>query len=322
MESINDKEYIWAEKYRPTKINDMILPEKIHKKIKEWIASGEIPNLGFFSNTPGTGKTSLNKAICAELGATHLFINSSKDGGIDLGRNRISSFASSVSIDGSLKVISLSECDGMTNELQRAIRDIIDAYSQNCRFILTANYTDRLIEPILTRVECIDFDKEFRDNKVELGKKILNRLKFVLENEKVEYDVNDLKKIILSFYPCIRKMFLVIQQNTIDNRLCIDKKTFETLESNETIESHAYLVSALKKKDYQESRKVIAQIVNYSDFYKYLYKNIDRIFEVESIQQAVVLIQHYYYQDNTCRDRELCLSALIASMIKQDLKYK
>ncbi|ANH51140.2 sliding clamp loader subunit [Campylobacter phage PC5] len=316
MKSINEKEYIWAEKYRPSRIDDMILPDQLHLKIKEWINSGEIPNLGFFSNTPGTGKTSLNKAICDELGATHLFINSSKESGVDLARNKITSFASSVSIDGSLKIISLSECDGMTNELQRSIRDIIDEYTQNCRFILTANYTDRLIEPILTRVTCIDFDKEFNDNKTELGVKILDRLEFILQNEKVEYDKKDLQKLIQCFYPCIREMLIVMQHNTVNNKLVIDEKVFEN------INNYSNLVEALKKKDYTEARKIIAQTVSYSGFYQYLFKNVDKFFELESIPQAVMLIEHYSDHDRTSRDRELCLSALVAALIKYDMKYK
>lgn len=315
MQKINENETIWAEKYRPQTLDDMILPDKMIAKFREWIANKDIPHIGFVSDTPGTGKTSINKILAREITDEHLFINASKDGGINTLRDTIINFVSSVSINGDLKIVSLSEADGLTGELQKAIRDVIDSNSQNCRFILTCNYIDRIIEPILTRISLFDFDKEFQENKVELSKKILDRLEFILKNENVKYNIDDLKKLIIAFYPCVRNIIIVMQQNTVNGELTINEKSFEHTNS------YIDLTNAIKEGNFKIARQIISGMASFNGYYRYLYKNIDKIFTEASIQQAVIIIQHYFEMAERSRDKELTISALSASLIKQKLEY-
>lgn len=319
MLSVNEKEFIYAEKYRPKTIDDMILPNKLLLKIKEWIDKKEICNSVFFGG-PGNGKTSLATAIANAVSSSILTVNASKETGIDLIRTKVVSFATSVSFDDKIKIIILSEADGLGADPQRAIRDIIDENSQNCRFILTCNYTDRLIEPVMTRLTPINFDKEFAENKVELGKKILDRLELILQNENVEYQTKDLKQLISLYYPSVREMLINLQNSVIEENgtktLRIDEKLLES--------SIKYkdLVLALKNKDFMKARKEITAILSHNGFYQYLYRNIDKVFNEDSIQQAIIAIQHYYDMSSRSRDTELCLSALCAQLIKLNLNFK
>lgn len=318
--NIIENEYIWAEKYRPTIIQDLILPSMLKLKIKEWINDKDIPNIALFSNTPGTGKTSLNKILLKELDADSMFINSSLESGIGVVRNKIITFSSQVSLFGKLKIISLSECDYTTSEFQASIRDIIESYSDNVRFILTANYPDRIIEPVLARMTIIDFDKEFEEHKQEVAVEILNRLIAILDNENVKYNKEDLTLIIKNYFPSIRQMLIVLQQMVVvkDSKkmLIIDKNM---LESSNNFDK---LIGSLKSDNFVECRKLIGSIVNINGFYQYLYKNIDKIFELESIPSAVITIQHYYYQSQLCRDKDLCLTAMVCQLLKSKLTYK
>lgn len=319
--SVNELEFIWAEKYRPLTVDDMILPDKLISKIKEWTASKEVPNLGFFGG-PGNGKTSLANTIVNAVTSSKLVINASKETGIDIVRNKITSFATAVPLtDDKIKVIILSESDGLGPEAQRSIRDIIDDHSQNCRFVFTANYTDRLIEPLLTRLTIINFDKEFAENKQELGAKILQRLEFILARENVTYDVKDLHQLILLYYPSIRELLINLQNNVIiepdgSKVLKVDAKLLESSVK------YRDLVLALKEGDFMKARKEITSIVSHTGFYQHLYRNVDKIFDTDSIQQAIIVLQHYYDQSTRARDQELCLSALCAQLIKLGLKYK
>lgn len=318
--NIIENEYIWAEKYRPTIIQDLILPSMLKLKIKEWINDKDIPNIALFSNTPGTGKTSLNKILLKELDADSMFINSSLESGIGVVRNKIITFSSQVSLFGKLKIISLSECDYTTSEFQASIRDIIESYSDNVRFILTANYPDRIIEPVLARMTIIDFDKEFEEHKQEVAVEIFNRLIAILDNENVKYNKEDLTLIIKNYFPSIRQMLIVLQQMVVvkDSKkvLIIDKNM---LESSNNFDK---LIESLKSDNFVECRKLIGSIVNINGFYQYLYKNIDKIFELESIPSAVITIQHYYYQSQLCRDKDLCLTAMVCQLLKSKLTYK
>ena len=196
MEKINQYEYIWVEKYRPQTINDLIITESLRSQVKTWIEEGQIPNLGLFSSTPGTGKTSFAKVIANELNADCMFVNASKESGIDLVRNKLQNFASTVSLDGMIKIAFLDEVDGTTGEMQKSIRGFIEEFTQNCRFIMTGNYINRIIGPVLNRLSIIDFDAMFNKNYSEIGKQILNRLEFILKNENVEYDVETLKPLL------------------------------------------------------------------------------------------------------------------------------
>ena len=201
-------DFLWVEKYRPQKIDDCILPKKIKDTFKQFIESGELPNF-LFSGGPGIGKTTVAKALCNEVGAEYLLINGSEEGNIDTLRTKIKSFASTISLTDSKKVVILDEADYLNpNSTQPALRAFIEEFSNNCRFIFTCNYKNRIIEPLHSRCAVVDFKIENKDNSAYidsffsyLSSQLLNNYNFVHAidfygsflgiKEKFKYNITD-----------------------------------------------------------------------------------------------------------------------------------
>ena len=316
MKKIDNKAYIWNERYRPSTIHDVIIPDKMRTSILEWInTDGEIPNLGLFGNTPGLGKTSIAKAIINDLDADAIFINASKDNGIDMVRNKIQSYASTKSFDGTTKIVIMDEFDGTSAEMQKSFRGSIEEYSKNCRFILTANYNDKIIEPILNRLSNYNLDNIFAVNKAELAKQIYDRLIFILNNEKVEYSVADVKTLIGMFYPSIREMINVIQQSVEDGKLTVN---YTAADLNKI---YIGLLDAIKDKDYERCRILSSQVISPTGFYKFIYKHLDTLFINKSIPMVVVNLHHFMTSNINARDPEISIAAFCAKlMITTDIK--
>ena len=148
--------FLWSEKYRPRKIEDCILPEKMTRYFTDIVKRGHLDNMTFIG-TAGVGKTTVAKALCEEMGIGHLLINASESGNIDTIRTTVRQYASTVSLQGGIKAIILDEADGLTNQAQQALRGAIEEYSANCRFIFTGNFGNRIIEPIISRAPLVDF---------------------------------------------------------------------------------------------------------------------------------------------------------------------
>jgi replication factor C small subunit len=317
MEKINQHEYIWAEKYRPQTINDLIITESLRSQVKTWIEEGQIPNLGLFSSTPGTGKTSFAKAIANELNADCLSVNASKESGIDLVRNKLQNFASTVSLEGMIKIAFLDEVDGTTGEMQKSIRGFIEEFTQNCRFIMTGNYINKIIGPVLNRLSIIDFDVMFNKNYAEIGKQILNRLEFILKNENVEYDVETLKPLITGLFPSVREMTIILQQSVVNKKLELDMSYVEMHKS------FINLLNAIKDKDYIKCRSIVSDIPNPTNFYSFLYKNLNKYFEEKSMASLVIALHHFMSSNVNARDPEISLAAFCASLVRsQEIFFK
>ena len=182
------QQFLWVEKYRPMHIQDCILPESVKKQFQQFIAKGEVPNL-LLSGTAGTGKTTIARALCTELNCDYIVINGSDEGRqIDTLRTKIKQFASAVSFEGKTKVVILDEADYMNRDsVQPALRGFIEQFAENCRFIFTCNYSNRLIDPLHSRTTVIDFKLAPSDRPV-LASKFLKRMEFILTNEGVEYN--------------------------------------------------------------------------------------------------------------------------------------
>lgn len=314
---VNNKEYLWVEKYRPQRIADIIITEDMRSKLLKWKKDGEIPNIGLFSNTPGLGKSATSKAIINDLEADSMFMNSSKDNGIDLVRNKIHSFASAVSFEGTTKIVVLDEVDGTSPQFQEAFRGSIEEFSKNCRFILTGNYKDKIIEPVLNRLVIFDLDNVFHKNKGELAKQIYDRLCFILENEQVEYESQDVKTLISQYYPSMREMINTLQSNIgDDNKLKID---FSQSDLNKL---YTQLVSAIQSKSYEKCRLLASDINIPNGFYKYIYKNLDKLFVIDSIPQVVAITHHFMSTNTNSRDPEITIAAYCARLIMAvDVKF-
>mgnify|MGYP003323523104 CR=1 FL=1 len=208
--------FLWVEKHRPTNINDCILPENLKKTFKEFVEDKHIPNL-ILSGGPGVGKTTVAKAMLDEIGATSLLVNGSEESGIDVLRNKIKNFASTVSLEGGRKYVILDEADYLNPQsTQPALRGFMEEFHKNCGFILTCNYVEKIIEPIQSRCQTFQIiPPTKKDVAVQMDK--------ILKTEDIKYKVEDLVPIIDSAYPDIRKVINTCQLNSFKGELKVSK---------------------------------------------------------------------------------------------------
>lgn len=308
---MNQNDFLWVEKYRPKSIEECILPSGLKTTFQQMIDSGQCQNL-LLSGRPGCGKTTVARAIASELETDCLVINCSEDGNIDTLRTKIRNFASTVSFSGNNKIVILDEFDySNPQSMQPALRGFIEEFSNNCRFILTCNYKNRIIEPLHSRCTTIDF-KFSNDDKVEMSMKFMDRLKVILKQEEIQYDEKVLAKLILRYFPDFRKLlnelqrYSVIQKNIDSGILSI---------SGEVIVKD--LLVAMKSKDFVAVRKwVIANISNdpvhiFRKIYDGLYDN----FEPSTIPQAILILADYQYKSAFVADQEINLTACLVQLM-------
>lgn len=200
---------VWYEKYKPKNVSELIVPSDIKERMISFISREEVPHIGLFSTEPGTGKSSTAHAIITQIGCEALWINASMEKGIEVLRGKIQNFASQASFDGKLKIVVMDEFDNFSQDGQKAFRGFINEFSDNCRFIITGNYKEKIIEPLLNRLEVYDFNSFDRK---EILKPIFERLQEILNNEGISYEKRDLVPVINSFYPSIRAMIGAIQR--------------------------------------------------------------------------------------------------------------
>ena len=183
--------FLWVEKYRPKTIEECILPDRIKTLFQQIALEGRIPNM-ILSGGPGMGKTTVAKALCNEVGCDFLMINGSEESGIDVLRTKIRGYASTVSFDGKRKVVILDEADYLNPQsTQPALRSFIEEFEKHCSFIMTCNYINRIIEPLHSRCQTIDF-RINKEEKLNVGSNFGKRLYTILDQEKVDYD----KKVV------------------------------------------------------------------------------------------------------------------------------
>ena len=212
MSEIRDDQFLWCEKYRPQKIDDCVLPDSLKNLFKQYVQQGELPNF-IFSGSAGVGKTTVARALCNEIGADYLFINASENGGIDVLRNKIKSYASSVSlVSGGVKVVILDEADYLEqHSTQPALRSFIEEFSNNCRFILTCNFKNRIIQPLHSRCSVIDFKIDGKD-KPKIAANFYRRVVDILKRENVEFDQKVVAKVVETYFPDFRRVLNELQR--------------------------------------------------------------------------------------------------------------
>ena len=298
---INKNETIWYEKYRPQQIKDLIITDDIRAKLQHQVDSRQITNMLFCSETPGTGKTSTVNAIVRESGIESLFINASLENGIDTLRGKIKQFASACSFNGDRRLVILDESDNFSENFQAAFRGIIEEFSSNCSFIMTCNYVNKIIPAIVNRFEVYNFDN-FYTNRESLIKQIFQRLKFILEQEQINFDPKDLIPIINTYYPSVRGMFGFTQKSIINNNLVVDQTQLQNLSGfNELIEN-------IKQKKFEGMLNEVYKVNNPDSFYTYMYKNLQD-FNQKSRPQILICIAKYQFQSASVRDKNLNLAA-------------
>ena len=302
-------QFLWVEKYRPTRIEDCIIPDQVKEQFKQFIAKGEVPNL-LLSGSAGTGKTTIARALCNELGCDYIVINGSDEGRqIDTLRTKIRSFASAVSFEGKTKVVILDEADYMNREsVQPALRGFIETFSENCRFIFTCNYDNRLIDPLQSRTTVIDFKLAPSDKPV-LASKFLKRMEYILDTEGVEYNQRVLAELLNKYFPDYRRVINELQRYSAGN------KVDEGILSNFQEINAKALVESLREKDWKKMRQWVVNNVDTDPqgIFRQIYDTL--LPEVKSVPQLVLLIADYQYKAAFVADQEINLTACLTEIM-------
>ena len=311
-------EFLLTEKYRPQVIDDCILPDDTKKTFKEFVAKGEIPNL-LLAGPPGIGKTTIAKALCNELGADYYVINGSDEGRfLDTVRNQAKNFASTVSLTGSSKhkVIIIDEADNTGNDVQLLLRANIEAFYNNCRFIFTCNYKNKIIEPLHSRCAVIDFTIKGKQ-RVQLAGSFFQRLQSILDKEKIEYDQKVVAELVSKHFPDFRRVLNECQRYSTGGK--IDSgilASFSDISVNE-------LIKNLKNKNFTEVRKwVVSNLDNdASSLLRRIYDSSFDCLSPNSIPAAVLIVARYQYQCAFVADQEInLLAALTEIMVECEFK--
>tara|TARA_E500000305_G_scaffold22150_1_gene16799 strand:- start:1516 stop:2460 length:945 start_codon:yes stop_codon:yes gene_type:complete len=311
--------FLWVEQYRPSKIDECILPSEIKNTFKQIVNQGEIPNL-LLSGTAGTGKTTIAKALCNELDCDVMMINGSDEGrSIDIVRNQIKSFASTVSLNESNKpkVVIVDEADYMNAEsVQPALRNFIETFSNNCRFIFTCNYKNKIIPAIHSRCTVINFSTQKKD-KEKLAGQFHKRLSTILDQENIEFDPKVLAELIIKFYPDFRRTINELQRYSVSGR--IDTGILVNI-AEMNIQG---LNKALSNKHFGDMRKWVVDNIDKdpTGLYKELYQNFYEVLKPETIPAMIILLAEYQYKNAFVADPELNMVACLTE-IMGECKFK
>jgi len=307
MKKIDMTKSVWYERYKPSHIQDLVIPEEIKSKLQLYVNKQDIPALGLFSNLPGTGKSSTAHAIIKEIGGEALWINASMEKGIDVLRGKVAKFASQSSFDDNIKIVVMDEFDHFSKDGQAAFRGFIDEFNQNCRFIFTGNYKEKIIEPLLDRLEIYDFNSF---SKEEMVKPIFERLRWILDNENIQYDPKSLVPVINTFYPKIRSMIGALQKFSADGSFKVSEHDLDDVNVFDNV------MNLLTPSTYTDLINEVNKLNGPDNMYSYLYKNAGKYFKSENYPNVVLIIAKYQHMSDSVRDKNLNLSACLTELLK------
>ena len=302
------EKFLFTEKYRPKKIKDTILPEKLKNTFQAFVDQKNIPNL-LLSGPPGTGKTTVAKAMLEELDCDYIVINGSMNGNIDTLRNEIQQFASSVSFTSTRKYVILDEADYLTANTQAALRNFMEEYSSNCGFILTCNLKNKVMDALKSRCSLIDFGLSKKEV-VELAPLFMKRLCYVLDQENIEYDKTAVATLVKNFMPDWRRILNETQKYSsigkIDSGILVRAET-----------SIDELIKLLKAKDFTNMRKWVAENsdVDANTIFRKIYDGAAKFLTKETVPLAVLIIGRYQYQHSFCADQEINLACCLTEIM-------
>lgn len=307
---MNPNQFLWVEKYRPQTIDDCILDEQSKKAFKDFVAQGQIPNL-LLTGGPGVGKTTVARALCKELDMEYMFINGSEEGNIDTLRTKIKNFASTVSLNDNPKVIIIDEADYLNAQsTQPALRGVIEMYADNCRFILTCNYENKIIEPLHSRLSRFNF--ALPDTfKVEAAKQLFKSVKNILDEEKIKYDPQAVIALIKKYFPDFRKIVNELQRYSVSGT--IDAGILVNLEA----EQLNALVKSLKDKDFTVMRKWVGEHpdADIQFLSRHIYDHTSDLIEPASVPGLIITIDEYLYKNAFVADKEINLVAMLTEIM-------
>ena len=299
---------IWNEKYRPTSLDTYIGNEHLKSKVRIFIETNDPPHLLFYGRA-GTGKTTLSKIITKSIECECLYINASDENSVDTVRDKVKGFASTLGFQ-SLKVIILDECDYITPNAQAALRNLMETFSRHCRFILTCNYVERIIDPIQSRCQSFQIVPPSK-------KEVAIHLSDILTNENVKFEVDDIATIINGAYPDIRKVINTSQRQVVDGILRMDSR--EIILNDYKLQILEVLKSGKTKKEtFTEIRQILAdaKVTDFADFFRLLYDEVD-IYGSGHIAEVILLIAKYEQSDSQVVDKEINAMAMLIEILQE-----
>ena len=303
MESV--KHSLWVEKYRPNSLDNYIGNDHLKSKVSVYLESGDIPHLLLFGRA-GTGKTTLAKLLVNNIDCDYLYINASDENSVDVVREKVKNFASTLGFKD-MKVIILDECDYITPNAQAALRNLMETFSKNCRFILTCNYVERIIDPIQSRCQSFQIIPPDR-------KQVAQHLANILTNESVEYDIKDIVTIVNSGYPDIRRVINGSQRQVVNSKLVIDENT---ITQNDYKTKVLDIIQTQDKKNaFQNIRQLLAdsKVTDFSDLFRLMFDTVDD-WGKGHIAECILILSKYQQSDAVVVDKEINVMAMFVEII-------
>ena len=312
----DEDNFLWCEKYRPKKVSECILPSNLTDIFQNYVNVGNIQHL-LLAGSPGQGKTTIARALCEELGADYIIINGSLNAGIDVLRNEITSFASSVSFKGGRKYVIIDEADYLSaDKVQPAFRNFMEEFSRNCGFILTCNFKNRLIAPLHSRCSVVEFNIAKKDKPV-LAVQFMKRISGILDIEGVTYDKPVIAELINRHFPDWRRVLNELQRHSATGN--IDKSIL----GNSGSDNYKTLLVALKEKNFSAARKWVGENtdIDNTTLFRDLYDKISDIVKDNSIGQLILHLAEFQYKSAFVANQEINTAAFVLS-IMADCDFK
>ncbi len=296
---------LWVEKYRPSSLDTYIGNDHLKGKVKVYLESGDLPHL-LLHGKAGTGKTTLAKILMNNIDCDYLYINASDENNVDTVRTKIKNFASSVGFKD-YKIIALDECDYITPNAQAALRNLMETFSKHCRFILTCNYVERIIDPIQSRCQSFQIIPPSK-------KEVAIHLSGILDNENVLYEVSDIGLLVNGGYPDIRRVINSAQRNVIKGKLILDKGS--VIQNDYKLKLLEILKTQDKKSAFKNIRQLVAdsQITDFADLFKLLYDEVDS-YGKGHVAECILVIAKYELSDSQVVDKEINAMAMLIELL-------
>ena len=303
---IRDRKHtLWVERYRPTQLDNYIGNDHLKSKVSVYLESGDIPHLLLFGRA-GTGKTTLAKLLVNNIDCDYLYINASDENSVDVVREKVKNFASTLGFKD-MKVIILDECDYITPNAQAALRNLMETFSKNCRFILTCNYVERIIDPIQSRCQSFQIIPPDR-------KQVAQHLANILGNENIEYDIKDIATIVNGGYPDVRRVINGAQRQVVNGNLVIDENTIT--QNDYKTKVLEILTTQDKKSSFQNIRQLLAdsKVTDFSDLFRLMFDTIDD-WGQGHIAECILILSKYQQSDAVVVDKEINIMAMFVEII-------
>ena len=297
---------LWVEKYRPISLDTYLGNEHLKSKVSLYLESGDIPHLLLYGKA-GTGKTTLAKILVSHIECDYIYINASDENNVDTVRNKVKMFASTLGFKD-YKVIILDECDYITPNAQAALRNLMETFSKHCRFVLTCNFVERIIDPIQSRCQTFQTTPP---SKKEVAKHLHN----ILTQENVDYDREDLAILVNSGYPDIRRVINGAQRQSVDGKLVIDKQSI--VENDYKLKLLEILEKQDKKSAFNNVRQLLAdaKVTDFADLFRLLYDEVDS-YGKGHIAECILIIAKYELSDAQVVDKEINAMAMIIEILR------